>query len=248
MPYGARGSKARPGKLSLSEAKLLESVLDEQSKQAEAPLGEQALQVEAPADEQTLLVEAPSETQPEQAAEAPTKEQSKKAAKDSSETTLFHELKMLFAKLAAMAVVCLLLLTFVFGLHYNVDSDMHPAVKDGDLVLYNRWSKDYVAGDLAVLSYQGETQVRRVIAVAGDTVDIVREGLVVNGALKQEQDITELTQRYAGGVDFPITLQTNEIFVLGDARGGATDSRIYGLVQIDNTHGTVMTLLRRRGL
>ncbi|MCL2750775.1 MAG: S26 family signal peptidase [Coriobacteriia bacterium] len=43
-------------------------------------------------------------------------------------------------------------------------------------------------------------------------------------------------------------MQTNEIFVLGDARGGATDSRIYGLVQIDNTHGTVMTLLRRRGL
>ena len=175
-------------------------------------------------------------------------QQSAKTAEASQTASLWRELRLLGAKLGVLAMVSLLLLSFLFGLHYNADADMFPAIKDGDLVMYNRWSKDYSAGDLAVLSFEGQTQVRRVVAVAGDTVDITKDGLMINGALTQEREIFEDTQRYEGGINFPITLQEDEIFVLGDARGGATDSRIYGSVQVDDTRGTVMTLFRRRGL
>jgi len=251
MPRGIGESAERSKKLSAREARLLESLLDKQSQQlVKTPSEEQAQRsTETLSGGQSArTAEATSGEQSTTSAKATSNEKAAQAAQDSSPTSLLQELKLLAAKLGAMAVVAVLLLSFVFGVHYNTDADMHPAIKDGDLVLYNRWSTAYSAGDLAVLSYQGQTQVRRVIAVAGDTVDITREGLIVNGALKQENEITEMTQRYAGGIDFPITLQENEIFVLGDARGGATDSRIYGLVQVDDTRGTVLSLIRRRGL
>jgi len=159
-----------------------------------------------------------------------------------------RELRALCVKIGVIAGIALLLFSFVYGFHYNVEPGMHPSVKDGDLVVFYRLDKSYHAGDLALLAFQGKRQVRRVIATAGDTVDITEEGLVINGALQQEPGIRQRTQRYAQGVPFPLTLGENQVFVLGDAREGAADSRIYGPVNAKDTLGTVITLLRRRNL
>jgi signal peptidase I len=141
-----------------------------------------------------------------------------------------------------------LVFTFFYGLHRNLDPDMVPAVKDGDLVMFYRLDKEYAAGDLLVLSFQGQRQVRRVVAAAGDTVDIISGGLTVNGSLQQELEIYEETQRYEGGIEFPVTLKEGEVFVLGDSRKNATDSRVYGPVNAKDTLGTVITVIRRRNL
>jgi len=163
-------------------------------------------------------------------------------------TSVWWELVSLAARIAAIISVALLVFTFVYGVHYNIDPSMHPAVKDGDLVFYSRFDKDYRAGDLLILGYQGQSQVRRVIATAGDTVDITEDGLVINGALQQEREITRRTERYAEGIEFPITLTENEVFVLGDAREDVTDSRMYGCVDTEDTEGKVVTIIRRRNL
>jgi signal peptidase I len=168
--------------------------------------------------------------------------------KRQSDPSVWRELGSLALKIGAIVGIAVWIFTFVYGLHYNADPAMNPAVKDGDLVIYYRWDKDYRAGDLLLLTFQGQTQVRRVIAVAGDTVDITENGLVINGALQFELGIYQKTERYAEGIDFPLTLGENEVFVLGDAREGATDSRIYGVINIKDTHGTVITVLRRRSL
>jgi signal peptidase I len=125
---------------------------------------------------------------------------------------------------------------------------MAPSVKDGDVVLYYRPDKSYEQGDMAVLSYEGTLQVRRVVAVEGDSVDITKDGLVINGALQQEPDIYEETLRYTEGPILPLTLGKGEVFVLGDARKGATDSRAYGPVPAKDTLGTVIATIRHRGL
>ena len=158
------------------------------------------------------------------------------------------ELRALGIKAGVIAGAALLIFTFVYGLHYNVEPGMDPAVKDGDMVMYYRWEKDYHAGDLLLLTFREQNQVRRVVATAGDTVDITEEGLVINGALQQEPGIYRQTQRYAEGIGLPVTLGANEVFVLGDAREGATDSRIYGPVNVKDTRGAVITILRRRNL
>lgn len=159
-----------------------------------------------------------------------------------------RELLALLLKIAAVLLVIVLLFTFVYGLHRNRDPDMNPAVKDGDLVIFYRLDRHYVFGDTLLLDYQGKRQVRRVIATAGDTVDITEQGLVINDALQQEPGIYEPTRRYENDVEFPLTVGEGQVFVLGDARENATDSRVYGLVESKDTLGKVITLLRRRSI
>ncbi|MDR1496202.1 MAG: signal peptidase I [Clostridiales Family XIII bacterium] len=159
-----------------------------------------------------------------------------------------RDLLSLLLKIGVIAGVAILMFTFVYGLHRNADPGMNPAVKDGDLAVFYRFDKDYAAGDLLVLAFRGERQVRRVVAVAGDTVDITEEGLMVNGARQQEPEIYEATQRYADGPAFPMTLSAGRVFVLGDSREDATDSRVYGPVNADDTLGSVIALIRRRNM
>ena len=109
---------------------------------------------------------------------------------------LWKDILSLFIKMGILALLFLAIFTFVFGLFRNQDADMYPNIKDGDLVVYYRLDKDYIARDLLVLDYQGNRQVRRVVAVAGDTVDITEDGLLVNGSPQQEPGIYEETERY----------------------------------------------------
>jgi signal peptidase I len=162
--------------------------------------------------------------------------------------SVLRELLALLAKIALICGIALLAFTFIYGLYRSADPDMTPAVKDGDVVMYYRLDKEYAAGDLIVLDYEGERQVRRVVAIAGDTVDVTEDGLLINGALQQEFEIYERTARYAEGIDFPVTVDEGAVFVLGDSRENATDSRIYGAVDAKDTQGTAIAIARRRGL
>ena len=162
--------------------------------------------------------------------------------------TLLKDVLSLLLKIAVILAVVLLVFTFMFGLHRGADASMAPAVKDGDLVLFYRLDKTYAAGAVLLLTFEGQKQVRRVVATAGDTVDITEDGLFINGALQQEPAIYQQTQRYATGATFPLAVGEGQVFVLGDARENATDSRVYGAVDVKDTLGKVITILRRRDI
>ncbi|MDR1068935.1 MAG: signal peptidase I [Clostridiales Family XIII bacterium] len=162
--------------------------------------------------------------------------------------SIWRDLLSLLIKIVVICVAAVLVFTFLYGLHRNTDRDMAPSVKDGDLVMFYRLDREYAAGDLLVLAFEGRKQVRRVVAVAGDTVDITENGLLVNEALQQEVDIYEETRRYENDVEFPLTLGEGQVFVLGDSRENATDSRVYGAVDTRDTFGTVITIVRIRNL
>lgn len=161
---------------------------------------------------------------------------------------LLYEFKLLVIKIVVIVIVFVLIFTFLFGLFRSNDPGMYPAIKDGDLVVFDRTDKSYVKTDVAVIKYKGKYQARRVLAIEGDTVDITEEGLYINGYLQQERDIYEKVRRYEKGVDFPLKVGKGQVFLLGDARNNATDSRVYGCVDISDTFGKVMTLVRRRGV
>ena len=162
---------------------------------------------------------------------------------------LFKDLLLLLAKIGLIVLVFVLLSTFVFGIVRYEEPSMAPAIKDGDLVVFNRHVKNgYQPRDAIVLKAGGQKQVRRVVATAGDRVDITEDGLVINGALQQEAGIYQKTERYQEGETFPLTVPEGQVFVLGDNRVGAADSRIYGCVEVKETLGKVMTVIRRRGI
>jgi len=170
------------------------------------------------------------------------------AAKHTKEPSLRREFGILLIKIAVVALAVVLLFTFVYGFHRNLEPGMNPAVRDGDLVMFYRLDKNYAIDDLLLLEFKGEVQVRRVVARAGDVVNITESGLFVNGALQQEPDIYQRTQRYDKGISFPVTVGSGQVFVLGDARENATDSRVYGPVNTKDTQGTAISLIRRRHL
>lgn len=164
------------------------------------------------------------------------------------DTTLLQDILYLLLKIAAIILVVMLLFTFLFGIHRNRDASMQPAVKGGDLAVFYRLDKSYTAGDCVVVEYEGKKQIRRVAAVAGDMVDITEDGLVINGELQLEMTIYEETNRYTEGIEFPVVVGEGELFVLGDSRRNATDSRVYGCVLVKDTLGKVITIIRRRAI
>ena len=189
--------------------------------------------------------EANADKRPEQS-EQPPKSVQPPQSEQPRAASAWRELGVLGIKIAVIALTLALIFTFVYGFHRNTDPDMAPMTKTGDLVLFYRLNNNYAIGDLIVLDFQGQRQIRRIVAGAGDTVDIADGGLIVNGAMQQEPEIYAETWRYENGIIFPLTVQTGQVFVLGDARENATDSRVYGSVDTKDILGTVITVIRRR--
>lgn len=162
-------------------------------------------------------------------------------------TSLAYDLVMLMLKVSVVVVAFVVLFTFVFGLYRVGDTYMEPVMQDGDLIMYYRLDKQCVAQEVVAVEYQGKVSAARVIATAGDKVNIDSEGLLVNGAYQQEHRITKETTQVADGVTFPLTVPEGCVFLLGDNRDQAVDSRIYGCIRTDDLNGKVIGQFRRRG-
>lgn len=163
-----------------------------------------------------------------------------------NQTSLLQDIVFLLLKIAIILLCFILLFTFIFGLFQDQDGYMHPTVKCGDLVIFYRLDKIYKAGDAVVIRNDDKYQVLRVAAVEGDTVDISSDGLIINGSLQLETDIYEETPLYEEGATFPLQVGEGKIFLLGDARESAVDSRIFGAVDVNKTAGKVSMIIRRR--
>lgn len=122
------------------------------------------------------------------------------------ETSLAQDIVQLLLKIAFIILVVFLIFTFLYGIVRVNDVSMKPAIKDGDMVLYYRLDKRFISGDVAVFEDDGRTTCGRVVAVAGDTVDITKNALKINGAEQISQDIYFNTTRFKNGVDFRLRL------------------------------------------
>ena len=158
-------------------------------------------------------------------------------------------------RLAVFVLVLWILFFQIVGLVICPTADMHPRIDSGDMVLYYRLDKDVRAQDVIVVekttpdSAEPQIFVLRVVAVAGDTVEITdTERLVINGNTMIEPDIFYGTPRYEGFTEYPLTLEEGQCFVLADSRNGGADSRYFGPVNVDDILGTVITIVRRNNL
>ena len=156
----------------------------------------------------------------------------------------------------AIFLLVLWLLFFVFvGVTHMPGGDMSPRLDAGDLVLFYRLDKDVHAQDVIVIEKEApngsgkQLFICRVVAVAGDTVEITDdEHLVINGNTVIESRVFETTPRYEGYTEYPLTLGEGECFVLADARIGGIDSRYFGAVLQKEIEGTVIAVVRRNNL
>ena len=93
----------------------------------------------------------------------------------------------------------------------------------------------------------GRQRFGRVVAAAGDVVNFGETGsLIVNGTTQGGEILFPTEVR--GNLEYPFRVPEDCVFVLGDYRTNATDSRDYGPIPLKDVEAKVITILRRRGL
>ena len=100
------------------------------------------------------------------------------------------------------------------------------------------------------VSWQSDPIVKRVIGVAGDTIEIKNDGLVyVNGVALEEDYIQGKTYTVDGVTPLKITVPEGHIFCLGDNREHSHDSRYsdIGTVSLDLVRGKCIFIVDRDG-
>lgn len=123
---------------------------------------------------------------------------------------------------------------------------MYPAIKDGDLCFTYKLAP-YLSEDPIVYKINSQVHFGRIIALAGDTVNLKDNGVYVNNSLISEKVLYDTSSK-GSKVTFPYTVPKDHVFVLNDFRELTSDSRSYGAIPTKNLKGKVVFLMRRRGL
>ena len=144
-------------------------------------------------------------------------------------------------------IAVIILLFYMFMGISTVDGDsMYPTLRDKNVVVYKRMNSEFRQGDIVALKQPDGTEyVKRVIAVAGDTVNIQGGEVYVNGEKVEIKDAIGTTERKDGEVTYPLTVGDKEVFVLGDNREVSKDSREFGLLKTDDIKGKIIWFLGR---
>lgn len=135
-------------------------------------------------------------------------------------------------------IICLIVSRFVHLVFASGES-MLPTIEDGMVLICNRTVKEYKADDLVFLTVENGTifplhLIKRIVGVPGDTIDI-RDGILYVNGVAENRGFEPMES--TGTLQYPITLNENEFFVLGDNRNHSSDSREYGVFDINSIDG-----------
>lgn len=144
-------------------------------------------------------------------------------------------------RILVTCIALVLLNKFVVTATIYYDNNMFPSIKDGDLVVIEKFDKEVQLSDVVI--YNG--RLYRVIAKAGQEVDISKEGILTVNGMQPAESTNSLTNK--GEKEYPIRVPEGEIFVLNDYREDESDSREFGTIKESDIEGKVFFITRRRG-
>lgn len=148
--------------------------------------------------------------------------------------------------IAVCVIIALIIKTFVIARADVEGESMFPTLKDKDILFINRISnisKNYERGDIIIFDSHNKDDdifIKRIIAVAGDEIEIRDYKVYLNGEELKEDYLPEGTKTSPG-----LFMENNKkykvpeghIFVMGDNRGHSEDSRKFGPVSLDQVQG-----------
>ena len=156
--------------------------------------------------------------------------------------------KQMLKGLTVVAVL-LLIFTFIINVPKVSGSSMKPFLENGDRIVVNLLARNFEAGDIIVFKTEnGDKLVKRIIAGNGDVVNITDDNkITVNGEAVEEEYVyteTTVTDRL---VSYPVIIDGDEYFVLGDNRTNSKDSRNaeIGLISEEDVMGKVIMCIRK---
>lgn len=126
--------------------------------------------------------------------------------------------------LVTVAAAAILVATLWLPVLQTYGSSMTPTLNDGDII-FSLKTSSFETGDIISFYYNNKILVKRVIASAGDWVDIDSEGNVSVNDIPIEEPY--LSDKALGdcNITLPYQVPDGKVFVMGDHRSTSVDSR-----------------------
>ena len=126
-------------------------------------------------------------------------------------------------------MIIALVFTFAFRLVGVSGSSMNNTLTDGDWLLVTPYYTEPQYGDIVISTKETAAEgslVKRVIAVAGDVVEVdEHDNVTVNGVALKEDSYTLKDGGRHGNLTYPVTVPEGCVMLMGDNRCGSWDSR-----------------------
>ncbi len=153
--------------------------------------------------------------------------------------------RILLIPLTIAFIAIIIVFYVLFSVTAVVGQSMLPTLHDGDRLLLTKSYDTPHRGDIVVFAtldpeHKEEDLVKRVVAIPGDTVEVRQGVAIVNGAVESTSSL--LTSPYDETAVAPLVVPAGTVFVLGDNRPIALDSRDMGPIPIATVKGAARYL------
>ncbi|ARR03170.1 conjugative transfer signal peptidase TraF (plasmid) [Campylobacter vicugnae] len=131
-----------------------------------------------------------------------------------------------FIFIMILSFIFLTILLYLCNIKINTTKSM-------PIGIYQTYNNNILPGDIVTFNYQNVNFLKKVVAVAGDYVEIKNSKIFVNHKLIKDSQIFKFDSNHNAlpTLSFSGVLKNNEIFVLGE-HIKSFDSRYFGVLDI----------------
>ena len=157
--------------------------------------------------------------------------------------------KIIIGSVTISMVAIFFLFTVIFQVKRMNGNSMAPTYDDGQSLLVSQIPYVFTSpkrGDIVLVAREsdgvGREEIKRIVGIPGDEIDFRDGKLYINGKEQIEDYITANLWKEESMIAYPLTLEEDSYFVLGDNQLNSFDSRDekYGKVEKSHIEGKVL--------
>ncbi len=154
----------------------------------------------------------------------------------------YHQaLRSTVSTIVVVAALAVLVAALLLPVMRVIGTSMQPAFQPGDIIVAYK-TDTYLPGDICCFYYNNKLIVKRVIAMGGDRLEIDDDGRVTVNDLQLDEPYVAEYDFGQCDLDFPFVVPEGTLFVMGDNRPVAVDSRSinFGCINTEDMVGKII--------